>query len=138
MGRRSAADLRIFRVSSVSLVLTPGLTSGHAYSLRAHQPLQEQDEQALGAGSRVYHHVARAATLGATSLCGLRCGAAALASACAACELSEPPLTSSTAQPAMDREAFLKMASYPLVRQSDMGEETRMEAIDICSSGALA
>ena len=37
---------------------------------------------------------------------------------------------------AMDREAFLKMASYPLVRQSDMSEETRLEAIDICSSGA--
>jgi hypothetical protein len=37
----------------------------------------------------------------------------------------------------MDREAFLKMASYPLVRQSDMSEETRLEAIDICSSGAL-
>jgi dynein light chain 4 len=36
----------------------------------------------------------------------------------------------------MDREAFLKMASYPLVRQSDMSEETRSEAIDICSSGA--
>ena len=36
----------------------------------------------------------------------------------------------------MDREAFLKMASYPLVRQSDMSEETRLEAIDICSSGA--
>ena len=36
----------------------------------------------------------------------------------------------------MDREAFLKMASYPLVRQCDMSEETRLEAIDICSSGA--
>ena len=39
------------------------------------------------------------------------------------------------AQP-MDRDAFLKMASYPLVRQCDMSEETRLEAIDICSSGA--
>jgi hypothetical protein len=38
----------------------------------------------------------------------------------------------------MDREAFLKMASYPLVRQSDMSEETRIEAIDICTSGAPA
>jgi hypothetical protein len=37
----------------------------------------------------------------------------------------------------MDREAFLKLASYPLVRQSDMSEETRLEAIDICASGAL-
>ncbi len=36
----------------------------------------------------------------------------------------------------VDREAFLKMASYPLVRQSDMSEETRLEAIDICSTGA--
>ena len=38
----------------------------------------------------------------------------------------------------LDRDAFLKMASYPLVRQSDMSEETRLEAIDICSSGAFA
>ena len=38
----------------------------------------------------------------------------------------------------LDRDAFLKMASYPLVRQSDMSEETRLEAIDICTSGARA
>ena len=36
----------------------------------------------------------------------------------------------------MDRDAWLKLASYPLVRQCDMSEETRLEAIDICTSGA--
>lgn len=45
-------------------------------------------------------------------------------------------LSSLEAHPYADREAFAKMANYPLVRQCDMSEETRAEAIDICSSGA--
>jgi hypothetical protein len=38
--------------------------------------------------------------------------------------------------PYADRAAFAKMSNYPLVRQSDMSDETRAEAIDICSTGA--
>ncbi|GBG66910.1 hypothetical protein CBR_g72665 [Chara braunii] len=35
------------------------------------------------------------------------------------------------AMPTMDREAFLKMAKYPLVKHSDMVEEVRLEAVEM-------
>ena len=37
---------------------------------------------------------------------------------------------------AMDRDGYLKLANYPLIKQSDMNEEMRLEAVEICASGA--
>ena len=36
----------------------------------------------------------------------------------------------------LDREGYLKLANYPLIKQSDMNEEMRVEAVEICASGA--
>ena len=38
----------------------------------------------------------------------------------------------------MDHEGFLKLANYPLIKQSDMNEEMRLEAVEICASGEAA
>ena len=35
----------------------------------------------------------------------------------------------------MDHEGYLKLANYPLIKQSDMNEEMRLEAVEICASG---
>lgn len=38
-------------------------------------------------------------------------------------------------QAPLDREGYLKMANYPLIKQFDMNEEMRLEAVEICASG---
>jgi len=35
----------------------------------------------------------------------------------------------------VDREAFLKLAKYPLIKHTDMLEEMRIEAVELCVSG---
>ena len=37
----------------------------------------------------------------------------------------------------MDREGFLKLAKYPLIKHTDMLEEMRIEAVELCVSGNL-
>lgn len=37
-------------------------------------------------------------------------------------------------QAPLDREGYLKMANYALIKQSDMNEEMRVEAVEICAS----
>mmetsp|Transcript_14823 Transcript_14823/g.20472 ORF Transcript_14823/g.20472 Transcript_14823/m.20472 type:complete len:107 (-) Transcript_14823:313-633(-) len=34
----------------------------------------------------------------------------------------------------VDREAFLKLAKYPLIKHTDMLEEMRIEAVELCVS----
>lgn len=34
----------------------------------------------------------------------------------------------------MDREGFLKLAKYPLIKHTDMLEEMRIEAVELCVS----
>eukprot|EP00239_Pterosperma_sp_CCMP1384_P011228 CAMPEP_0197861132 /NCGR_PEP_ID=MMETSP1438-20131217/37006_1 /TAXON_ID=1461541 /ORGANISM="Pterosperma sp., Strain CCMP1384" /LENGTH=107 /DNA_ID=CAMNT_0043478219 /DNA_START=287 /DNA_END=607 /DNA_ORIENTATION=+ len=38
------------------------------------------------------------------------------------------------AEEPMDREAFLKVAKYPLIKHTDMLEEMRVEAVEMCVS----
>lgn len=44
-------------------------------------------------------------------------------------------LASGEAQAPLDRDGYLKMANYPLLKQFDMNEEMRLEAVEICASG---
>ena len=37
----------------------------------------------------------------------------------------------------MDREGFLKLAKYPLIKHTDMLEEMRIEAVELCVLGNL-
>ena len=38
----------------------------------------------------------------------------------------------------MDMEGYLRMAKYPIIRHTDMVEEVRAEAVELCITGARA
>lgn len=46
-------------------------------------------------------------------------------------------LAAGEAQVPLDREGYLKLANYPLIKQFDMNEEMRLEAVEICASGEI-
>lgn len=44
-------------------------------------------------------------------------------------------MASAEGQAPLDPEGYLKLANYPLIKQFDMNEEMRLEAVEICASG---
>ena len=38
-------------------------------------------------------------------------------------------------EPPADRDAYIKLSNYPLIKHTDMEAEMRTEAVEICSGG---